>query len=298
MSDEIKEKNKKRVSFSQYSGWFKCPKSWYLNYLKGLRVYEATLNTCFGTAMHNTLQNYIKTLYTEGIDKSDEIDLHAEFRMDFKKILDENKEILQYTEDEFKEFVFDGDDILNTFMSSANRIRHFPSHKYEFIGVEVPIELTIKNNIDFIAYIDLILKDKTTGRYKIWDFKTSSSGWNSYMKEDESKYSQLLLYKAFYSKKFDVPLDKIDVEFYILKRKLFENSSFPQNRIQIFEPSHGKQFISKSIVNFTQFIDECFTKEGQYNETGSYPKVPGKNKKNCKYCCHYKKNCDAKADKD
>ena len=47
----MSEKNieKKKVSFSQYSGWFKCPHSWYLNYLKGLREYESSLNTCFGS---------------------------------------------------------------------------------------------------------------------------------------------------------------------------------------------------------------------------------------------------------
>jgi hypothetical protein len=297
MSDIIEEKNKKRVSFSQYSGWFKCPHSWYLNYLKGLRVYEANLNTCFGTAIHNTLQNYIKILYTDGSEKSDQMNLLKEFQEDFKKILEENKDKLKYTEDEVTDFMFDGEDILKTFLSSANRIKHFPSKKYEFIGVEVPIDVPIKNNIDFIAYVDLILKDKTSGRYKIWDFKTSSTGWNTYMKEDESKYAQLLLYKAFYSKKFSVPLDMIDVEFFILKRKLYENVAFPQNRIQIFEPSHGKQFISKSINNFIQFIDECFTTDGDYNEMGSFPKVPGKAKKNCKYCAHYKTNCDAKEDK-
>ena len=44
MSEITEGKNKKTVSFSQYSGWFKCPHSWYLNYLKGLRKYEAALN--------------------------------------------------------------------------------------------------------------------------------------------------------------------------------------------------------------------------------------------------------------
>jgi hypothetical protein len=294
MSDIIE---KKRVSFSQYSGWFKCPHSWYLNYLKGLRVYDANLNTCFGTAMHNTVQNYIRVLYTEGMDKADNIEVVKYFRDEFSKIVEENKEKMTYTEDEFTDFMFDGDDILKTFCASATRIKHFPNKKYEFIGVEVPLEVPIKNNVQFIAYVDLILKDKTTGRYKIWDFKTSSNGWNSYMRDDESKYAQLLLYKAFYSKQFNVPLDLIDVEFFILKRKLYENVSFPQTRIQIYEPSHGKQFITKSIINFTEFVDECFTTDGNYNEAGYYPKNPGKAKKNCKYCVHYKTNCDAKEDK-
>jgi hypothetical protein len=302
MSDIIEEKNKKRVSFSQYSGWFKCPHSWYLNYLKGLRVYEASLSTCFGTAMHNTIQDFIRVLYTDGSEKADEIDLIKMFRADFINIVTEAKEKAKndfnYTEDELTDFMFDGEDILRTFSSSANRIKHFPSRKYEFIGIEVPLEVSIKNNVQFIAFVDLILRDKTTGRYKIWDFKTSALGWNKYQVADESKYSQLLLYKAFYSKQFNVPLDAIDVEFFILKRKLLENVTFPQNRIQIFEPSNGKGHITKSIGTFIEFIDGCFTSEGSYKEDGYYPKVPGKSKKHCKYCSHHKTNCDGKETKE
>ena len=300
MSEIIEEKNKKTVSFSQYSGWFKCPHSWYLNYLKGLRKYEASLNTCFGTAIHNTLQDYIKLLYTEGVEQADEIDLIKKFREEFTRILSEEKDTIKdpYTDDDVTGFMFDGEDILKTFSSSANRIKYFPSRKYEFIGVEVPLDVPIKNNVRFIAYVDLILRDKTTGKYKIWDFKTSTMGWNKFQIADESKYSQLLLYKAFYSKQFNVPLDDIDVEFFILKRKLYENAAFPQNRIQIFEPSNAKNYVSKSLVTFTSFIDECFTSEGTYKEDGYYPKVPGKAKKNCKYCTHYKTNCDGKETKD
>jgi len=300
MSEIKEEKNKKTVSFSQYSGWFKCPYSWYLNYLKGMRVYEASLNTCFGTAIHNTIQNYIKLLYTDGVEVADQIDLVKNFREDFNKILLEEKNTFKepYTDDDVIEFLFDGEDILKTFSSSANRIKYFPSRKYEFIGVEVPLDVPIKNNVRFIAYVDLILRDKSSGKYKIWDFKTSSMGWNKYQLADESKYAQLLLYKAFYSKQFNVPLDAIDVEFFILKRKLYENVAFPQSRIQIFQPSNAKNYVSKSLVTFTSFIDECFTSEGTYKEDGYYPKVPGKAKKNCKYCTHYKTNCDGKETKD
>ena len=122
-------------------------------------------------------------------------------------------------------------------------------------------------------------------------------GWNRYQKEDESKYSQVLLYKALYSKKYNVPLSQIDVEFFILKRKLMENVAFPQSRIQTFSPTNTSTAVNGSIKKFTMFIDECFTSEGTYNDKReSFPKIPGKAKKNCKYCPHKKVNCDAKSD--
>jgi hypothetical protein len=157
--------------------------------------------------------------------------------------------------------------------------------------------MEILNNVNFIAFLDLVLKDKTTGKYKIYDFKTSAVGWNNYMKEDESKYSQILLYKAFYSKKYNVNLEDIEVEFFILKRNLYENVSFPQSRIQTFTPTNTKKAIAESLTGFIKFVEECFTSEGEFNMNASYPKIPGKGKKNCKYCAHYKTTCDGKADK-
>ncbi len=159
------------------------------------------------------------------------------------------------------------------------------------------MDLPIKNNVEFIAYVDLVLKDKETGKYKIYDFKTSSNGWNKYQKEDPAKFSQILLYKAFYAKKFNVDLNHIEVEFFILKRKLYEAVDFPQSRIQIYEPMHNKQAIASTLGDFATFVTECFTIEGDYNVNGSYPKIPGKAKKNCKYCSHHKVNCDGKEDK-
>lgn len=300
MSETPQELKKKKVSFSQFAMWMKCPYSWKLNYLEGKRIFDANLNTCFGTAIHDTLQFYIKTLYTDGTDSAEAINLYENFKKKFDEEIKKEKEKNEkfpFVEEEYTDFVFDGEDILKTFCSPKNRIKYFPSNKYEFVGIELPLDLPIKNNVNFIAFIDLVLKEKETGKIKIWDFKTSTNGWNKYQKSDPVKYTQILLYKAFYSKKFNIPINMIEIEFFILKRKLYENVDFPQSRIQIFEPLHGKQQIVESLNDFTQFVNECFTSEGDFNVKQSYPKIPGKSKKNCKYCAHYKVNCDAKPDK-
>lgn len=295
---ENKIKQKKRVSYSQYAKWFKCPHSWQLDYLMNLRTYEGSINTCFGTAIHEAFQLYIEKLYVVGHVEADSLNLYDIFKIAFERELKDEKNKVKYTNDEYTEFCFDGDDIIKTFVATSNRLKNFPSKKYEFIGSELPLEVDIRNNVQFVAFLDLVLKDKDTGKYKIIDFKTSSSGWNSYMKEDESKYSQLLLYKAFYSKKFNVSLEDIEVEFFILKRRLLENMGFPQSRIQKFAPTNTKSAVAQSLTGFTTFINECFTVDGTYKVDGKFPKVPGKGKKNCKYCVHKKVNCDAKEDKE
>lgn len=289
------EVRKRKVSFSQFQNWFNCPHHWYLDFVKGLRIFEDSLNTCFGTAIHEAVQLYIETLYKQNAPAADALDLHELFERRFKEELTDKK--VKYTNDEWMEFICDGDEILKTFQNVTNRIKHFPSGKYEFIGIEDEIVMPIKNNVEFICYIDVILKEKKTGRYRILDIKTSSTGWNSYMKEDPAKYSQILLYKAFFSKKHNIPVNMIDVEFFILKRKLFEGVSFPQSRIQTFVPPDNQKAIATTLNTFAQFVSECFTTDGKFVEdVTKYPKITGKNKKNCKWCPHKKIHCDAKSD--
>lgn len=292
--EEIKEIKKKRVSFSQYSTFLKCPHKWYLDYVRNLRVKDDNINTTFGTAIHHAFQTYLTSLYKEGVGIADSLDVKKLF---LDKFNEEIKKVKDVNEEEFTDFIFDGNDIIDTFCKSANRLKYFPTKDYELVGIEIPLEIPIKNNVEFVGFIDIVLKERDKEYYRIIDFKTSSNGWNSYMKEDVSKLAQLHLYKSVYSKKFNVPLNNIEVEFFIVKRKLYENASFPQSRIQVFKPSAGPTIIKESIKSFVEFLDYGFTQEGNYNEVNEYIKVPGKAKKNCKYCIHHKTNCDGKASK-
>ena len=293
-TEELKEIKKKRVSFSQYSTFLKCPHKWYLDYVKNLRVKDDNINTTFGTAIHHAFQTYLTSLYKEGVGIADSLDVKKLF---LDKFNEEIKKVKDVSEEEFTDFIFDGNDIIDTFCKSANRLKYFPTKDYELVGIEIPLEIPIKNNVEFVGFIDIVLKERDKEYYRIIDFKTSSNGWNSYMKEDVSKLAQLHLYKSVYSKKFNVPLNNIEVEFFIVKRKLYENASFPQSRIQVFKPSAGPTIIKESIKSFVEFLDYGFTQEGNYNEVNEYIKVPGKAKKNCKYCIHHKTNCDGKASK-
>ena len=285
---------KKKVSFSQYAMYSKCPYAWRLNYLEGKKVFDANLNTCFGTAMHNVLQLYIGTLYAISTQDADSLELFKLFIEGFKAEVDKAKKDnpkFEYTEDEYTGFQFDGEDILKEFLATSNRLKHFPSNRYEFIGAELPLDAELRNNVEFIAFVDLILKNKENGRIKIIDFKTSSTGWNKYQTTDMCKIDQLLLYKAFYSKKFNVPLNMIDIEFFILKRKLYEGVAFPQSRLQLFTPLHNSKVIAETLTNFTKFITGCFNDDGTYNINGKYERIAGKAYKNCKYCNHKGVNC-------
>ena len=292
--------SKRRVSYSQFSNWFKCRHRWYLDHVKGLREFEDSVSTCFGTAMHEAFQLYIETLYKKSAKEAETHDLNAIFLAAFDRELSGGEKKgppVEITPEIHKEYVDDAANIITTFTNATNRIKHFPSGRYEFVAIEDEIIMPIRQNIEFVCYIDLILKEKATGRYRIIDIKTSTSGWNHYQKDDESKVAQILLYKAFFSRKYDVNIDMIDVEFFILRRKLWENYSFPQSRIQTFVPKNNQPAVARALNIFSEFVGECFTEDGQFiEESSGYLKNPGKAKKNCKYCPHKGTNCDAKSD--
>ncbi len=113
------------------------------------------------------------------------------------------------------------------------------------------------------------------------DIKTSTRGWGDKEKKDETKQFQLVLYKKYYSQQFNIPEDNIDVEFFIVKRKVWENSDFPISRIQEFRPSAGKVKLNKATKAINNFIEEVFNMDGSHT-----PKeyLPNPSAHNCKFC--------------
>ena len=131
-----------------------------------------------------------------------------------------------------------------------------------------------------VGYIDIVILDEISNTIKIYDIKTSTRGWNKWMKKDENKTQQLLLYKQFYSKQYDHPIEDIEVEYFIVKRKLWENTDFPQKRVQKFSPASGKPSMNKVGRKLNTFIDEAFTDEGEKkNDMVATP-----SKKSCRWC--------------
>ena len=272
-----------RISYSQLSMYSDCPLRWKLNYVDNLRISESNIYLIFGTAMHEVLQKYLEVMYYDTAKRADMIGLDRVLR---EKMVEGFKQAEgddgkpPCTKQDLQEFYEDGLEIIDFFKKKRNM--YFGKKNYELIGCEVPIEVDLQKNIKMIGYLDVVIRHKPTGMITIYDIKTSTKGWNKWMKKDETKTQQLLLYKQFYSKQFDVPLDRIEVEYFIVKRKLWENTDFPQKRIQTFSPANGKPSINKVNLRLKNFIDDCFTDEGEYQTDHTYNKLPSK--KNCRWC--------------
>ena len=282
----------KRISYSQYSNWASCPYKWKLNYIDKLRTYTDSIHTMFGTSMHEVLQTYLTVMYNDTIKMADalpvdEMLLHR-MKKNYTEIMEKNGGEVFCEQSDMEEFYNHGLIILEWF--KKKRGMYFSKKSYELVGIEVPIEYDLPNGIRFIGYIDVVLHDTLRDRYKIIDIKTSTMGWNKYMKADKNKTNQLLLYKYFYGAQHDISLDKIDVEYFIVKRKLYEKVDFPQRRVQTFSPASGKPSINKVMNNLNKFISESFV-DGEYNIEHIYRKNPSK--KNCRFCeFNQSKHCD------
>ena len=273
----------KRVSYSQYNQWVTCPYKWKLNYIDELRQFTDSIHTMFGTSMHEVLQTYLTVMYNDTAKMADALPLDKmllhRMKTNYTDIMQRNGGEVFCEQDDMEEFYQHGLNILDWF--KKKRGMYFSKRGYELVGVEVPIEYDISDGIKFIGYMDVVIYDTVRDKYKIIDIKTSTMGWNKYMKADKSKTDQLLLYKQFYGAQNDIPLDKIEVEYFIVKRKLYTKVDFPQRRVQTFSPANGKPSINKVMNNLNQFIKESFI-DGEYNTEYIYRKNPSK--KNCRFC--------------
>jgi len=282
---EINYAADKTVSYSQYSTWRQCQHQWYLNYAQGNYIFSPSIHTVFGTSIHTTLQTYLEEVFTVSNAAANRKDWIAFFKDAFTKEYQEqlknNKNQHFSSPDEMREFFEDGVEIIKSFIKDKSK--WFGVKGWELVGIETPIiyPLEGKTNMYMKGFIDLVMYNHNTGKYFIYDFKTSTRGWTDKEKKDETKSQQIILYKKFFSDLYKVDLDKIDVEFIILKRKLFESKDFVIPRISGFQPAAGKIKLKKTLTSFNQFLDECFTQDGLFIYDKTYPMNVGSH---CKWC--------------
>lgn len=274
----------KIISFSQLSMYNSCPHRWSLQYKEGIKAFTSSIHTVFGTAIHNTIQHYLTILYDKSGAAADrenlieifENNLREEYKAQYKKNNDQHFS----SSEELREFYEDGVEIINYIKKKRNR--YFGKKGWFLAGCEIPV-LNIPDksqpNLIYQGFLDLVLYHEATDKFKIIDIKTSTNSWTDYQKKDENKQAQLLLYKKYFSEQFNIPIENIDIEFFILKRKIYHNPDFPISRIQTFSPASGKNKVNKATQMMDDFIKEAF-KFGDYNSIKHEAKINN----NCKFC--------------
>ena len=281
----------KSISYSQFSTYLSCPKKWELQYKQKVPVSNVSINFSFGTAIHEVLQHYLDVLYNQSAPKADEIDLETMFEeilsKEYKKSYEQNNKVHFSSPGELTEFYEDGVEIIRYFKD--RRRDYFDKKDQYLVGCEIPIVIipnTAYSNVIYKGYLDVVMYDESTNIFRIIDLKTSTRGWTQDNKSDEAKQFQLIFYKKYFAEQYNVPEDNIEVEFIILKRKVYESKfEATQNRIQTYSPASGKIKTKRATTLLTNFIEDIFETNGALKDKSYKANVS----KGCKYCPFYKR---------
>jgi len=290
---EVQYETQKSVSYSQLSMFSNCPYQWGLRYRDGHKVYTPSIHAVFGTALHTTIQHYLTLFYDESVAAADRLDLNSllktSLKTEYLASKKKNNNIDFSNPAELNEFYNDGVNIIKYI--KTKKAKYFSKRGWHLVGVELPLSLQPNkslNNIMFIGFLDLVLYHEDTNTIKIVDIKTSTRGWGDKEKKDEIKQTQLILYKKLFAEQYNFPVDNIEIEFFITRRKIFEEGDYPQKRIQEFIPASGKVKLNKAGQLLDGFLNEVFNTDGT-NKQVDLEKRPSKH--NCRFC-PYKDNSD------
>jgi hypothetical protein len=279
----------RRISYSQWSVFETCPQRWKLTYIDKLDTFTSSIDTCFGTAFHETMQEYLTTMYNDSVKKAELIDFRAvltsKLKTEYSTAVQGNAGVHFSNAAQLGEYLEDGVAILDWFRK--RRKQYFSTKDWQLVGIEIELctpASKSNNSVYWHGFIDIVLRHVPTNTFTVIDIKTSRAGWNKHQKADPVKTAQLVAYKNYFSEQFGVSKDNIDVEFFIVKRKLIEESMFPQKRIQQFKPASGSVTQKKVQRQIDAFVEYCFDDAGERIADKPYMARSGKGDKNCKYC--------------
>jgi hypothetical protein len=285
---QIDYATQKSISYSQMSMFNECPKKWSLQYREGHKQFTSSIHTVFGTALHETLQHYLTVMYEQSGAAADRLNtsefLEEKLREEYKTQYKANNNQHFVSPDELREFYEDGVAIIREF--SKDKTKYFGKRGWHLVGCEIPIIVTPNpklQNIMFQGYLDVVLYHEPTNRIKIIDIKTSRQGWGKKEKADENKQLQLITYKKYFSELYNFPIENIEIEFMIVKRKIFESDTYVIKRVQQFKPASGKVKLNKAAKSIESFIEQAFDRNG-FKNVDHHPR---KND-NCKWCPFHK----------
>ena len=247
---QIDYATQKSVSYSQMSMFNECPKKWSLQYKEGHKQFTSSIHTIFGTALHEVIQAYLTVMYEKSGAEADRLNTYEMFedalREEYKKQYKANNNRHFSAPDELREFFEDGIAIIREF--AKDKSKYFSKRGWHLVGCELPLILTPSSklpNVMFQGFLDLVMYHEPTNKIKIIDIKTSRQGWSKKEKSDENKQFQLILYKKYFAETYNIPVENIEIEFMIVKRKIFESENFVIKRVQLYKPASGKVKLNK-----------------------------------------------------
>ena len=258
----------KHISYSSISTYNKCPKLWELQYLRSAVPFTQNIYTCFGTAMHETMQEWLTVMYHDSAKAANDMNLKDLLYANMIKAYKSGKAQMGHehfsTQEELTQFWIEGNHILEWL--KKKRAAYFSTKTMMLAGVETLLYHEIRPGVMFKGLVDLVFYNKNSDTWTIMDIKTSTSGWRDNQKKNPNLTAQVILYKEFFAKQFNIPVEKIEVEYFIVKRRVPKEAEFAsmQKRVQEFSPNAGPRKTKQVIDSMNKFISEVVDENGDY----------------------------------
>ena len=234
---------KPHVSYSEVKVWKECSYRHKLAYVDKLDTYEANPYADYGTAVHNAIENYLKTkqmhiepcleeIKQKWIENDYEGEAYVEKMKPHKWYKNEPVEVWQeWAKQSLMEFP--------VWLQLT-----FP--KWELVDAEHQLYEKIEGHeVSFKGFVDAMIKvTDSKGKEKLWviDWKTTGkAGWLGKKRRDFLATAQVGLYKRYIARKLDMDIKDIRCGYVFLKR----GAKAPR-AIDLFQVSVGPKFIERA----------------------------------------------------
>lgn len=256
--------DKTHISFSELTIWEQCAYRHKLKYLDKIDLSKQNEYALIGSILHDGVEFYLKEKKMPDFEAMKE---------EFEKQVKEHN--LKVKKEDFH-------DSIEPIITSIPKFLDDNFKDWEFIAAEDNLyeSLNTHTTKSFKGFIDCIIKVPKSSRLKrakpgeyeyfLIDWKNCSWGWTFDKKTDPKKMRQLVFYKHFYSKKYNIPLKDIKCAFVLLKRT--PNKKTPNDRCELVPISVGEKRIEESLQLISKMLNSIKKKMYQ------------KNRNECTYC--------------
>ena len=265
---------RKIVSYSQYSTYRNCPRKYFYTYVKKIGGFKANEYTTFGTAMHETLQEYLELAYRK--EDRNQYDMYEKLKYYLTK---NNNKDHTLTPLELSTYLLKGLETLLQIHYDFKNI--FPKIKeWELVSNEYEMK-KVYNDLDFNQYIDVLFKKRGEDKYIIIDIKTSKFRYVvKYI--DVKKKMQLHLYRETLAEQLGIPSSNIETKYLVLA--VNRDIAYGKvNKYQVIDVT------SVRTTDFYNFVNDIFVDGKRREDISLYPKNVTKL---CDYC-DLKKECNS-----
>ena len=233
--------NKPHVSYSEVRNWKECPFRHKLLYIDKIGVDEPSPYLSYGTAVHDGIENFLKT---------GEMDIESVLEKIRSEWESKGFDSQEWIDAQAAHRASEGwrpkpHDYLDSWLEWAkNCLTDLPGFldsqfdSWEVITAEEELyEFFEGYDIFFKGFIDALLKVQIKGKeyYYVIDWKTAGDkGWFASKKRDILTWAQIALYKSFWMRKNNLDTKQVKCGFVLLKR-----GAKPSNTCELVKVSVG-----------------------------------------------------------